>query len=97
MPQADSTVGVEIVHQIVVMRREESAALQIGQEVHHSRGDCRPIVCGRSASQLIQQDQARQCGMFENGRRFIQFHQECTVPGHNIVVRTQTRENPIDQ
>lgn len=55
MAQGNALIHVEEVNQIVVVRGEQSAALQVSQKVDNRCSNGGAIICGSAASQLIEQ------------------------------------------
>lgn len=96
MTQTDACVTMEVLHQIVVMRREQRATTQIGQVVDDRRSDGRSVVGGRSAPQFVQQHQTIDSGVLQNSGRFAELNEERAVTGHDVVLGTQSREDAID-
>jgi len=88
---------VEEINQIVVVGGEQSATLEIGQEVNHGGCDGRAIVGGGSPAQFVEQHKRMAGGMLENEGGFVQLHEEGTVPGKNIILSPQSREDSINQ
>jgi hypothetical protein len=80
-----------------VGRKKRASSDPIVQVFQYSPGDGEPVLGGGAPSDFVEDHEAALGGLAENGGRFHHLDHEGALPTRQIVVRTDTTEDAIDE
>ena len=82
---------------VIMCCKKSAGAYRLRDILAHGPGNRHAIERAGTATNLIEQDEARSCGVVQNACRLIHLHKEGAFSGGKIVGSTDPGKNPVDK